>query len=54
VLLICRPGSVNEGSVMLMEVTGQGACLCMKTFDWYDGMYKLGLQSYWATLEFLR
>ena len=32
-LLICRPGSVNEGSVMWMEVTGQGACLCMEAFD---------------------
>jgi hypothetical protein len=53
-MLIFRPGSVNEGSVMWVEVTGQGACLRMKTFDWCGGMYELGLQRYWATLQFLR
>jgi hypothetical protein len=54
VLLIRRPGIVNKGSVMWMEVTGQGAYLCMKTFDWCDGMYELVLQSNWVTLLFLR
>jgi hypothetical protein len=52
-LLICRPGIVNEGSAVWVEMTGQSAYLCTKTFDWCDGMYELGLQRYWATLEFI-
>jgi hypothetical protein len=36
---------VSQGGVDGVEVTGQGACLLLKTFDLYDGMFELGFFS---------